>query len=169
MKKKILHLIIYWIQYKWFFFDFYSIEKYSKFLPNPTFVWDYIPHTLEPNCTFLRLRRWRWQHASPNNRRCDRRCGRSSRHNNYNDRTFPEKVIKQINVNYLLLINHKKNYQCFFLFFRCSRASDECNKKQPSDCDTLEYRNGEGTSIDRIISNKNTYKYYYYYCYYRYI
>nr|CAD7457070.1 unnamed protein product [Timema tahoe] len=24
------------------------------------------------------------------------------------------------------------------------RASDECNKKQPSDCDTLEYRNGEG-------------------------
>ncbi|XP_046825923.1 ephrin type-A receptor 4 isoform X5 [Vespa crabro] len=27
--------------------------------------------------------------------------------------------------------------------FRCSRASDECNKKQPSDCDTLEYRNGE--------------------------
>lgn len=29
--------------------------------------------------------------------------------------------------------------------FRCSRASDECNKKQPSDCDTLEYRNGEGT------------------------
>ncbi|XP_067213731.1 ephrin type-B receptor 1 isoform X12 [Linepithema humile] len=24
-----------------------------------------------------------------------------------------------------------------------SRASDECNKKQPSDCDTLEYRNGE--------------------------
>ncbi|XP_067213732.1 ephrin type-A receptor 4-A isoform X13 [Linepithema humile] len=23
------------------------------------------------------------------------------------------------------------------------RASDECNKKQPSDCDTLEYRNGE--------------------------
>ncbi|XP_046623820.1 eph receptor tyrosine kinase isoform X9 [Neodiprion pinetum] len=28
------------------------------------------------------------------------------------------------------------------LFLR-SRASDECNKKQPSDCDTLEYRNGE--------------------------
>ncbi|XP_044591146.1 ephrin type-B receptor 1-B isoform X15 [Cotesia glomerata] len=27
------------------------------------------------------------------------------------------------------------------LFLR--RASDECNKKQPSDCDTLEYRNGE--------------------------
>lgn len=25
-----------------------------------------------------------------------------------------------------------------------SRANDECNKKQPSDCDTLEYRNGEG-------------------------
>ncbi|XP_049805706.1 ephrin type-B receptor 1-B isoform X2 [Schistocerca nitens] len=24
-----------------------------------------------------------------------------------------------------------------------SRGSDECNKKQPSDCDTLEYRNGE--------------------------
>ncbi|XP_025271310.1 ephrin type-A receptor 4-B isoform X14 [Camponotus floridanus] len=30
-----------------------------------------------------------------------------------------------------------------FMRFRCSRASDECNKKQPSDCDTLEYRNGE--------------------------
>ena len=29
------------------------------------------------------------------------------------------------------------------LFLR-SRASDDCNKKQPSDCDTLEYRNGEG-------------------------
>lgn len=29
------------------------------------------------------------------------------------------------------------------LFLR-SRSSDECNKKQPSDCDTLEYRNGEG-------------------------
>ncbi|CAB3360957.1 Hypothetical predicted protein [Cloeon dipterum] len=28
------------------------------------------------------------------------------------------------------------------LFFR-SRGSDDCNKKQPSDCDTLEYRNGE--------------------------
>lgn len=28
------------------------------------------------------------------------------------------------------------------IFF--SRGSDECNKKQPSDCDTLEYRNGEG-------------------------
>ncbi|XP_067213730.1 ephrin type-A receptor 4-A isoform X11 [Linepithema humile] len=26
------------------------------------------------------------------------------------------------------------------------RASDECNKKQPSDCDTLEYRNGEVTT-----------------------
>jgi len=24
------------------------------------------------------------------------------------------------------------------------RGSDECNKKQPSDCDKLEYRNGEG-------------------------
>ncbi|KAI4496664.1 hypothetical protein M0804_000474 [Polistes exclamans] len=31
------------------------------------------------------------------------------------------------------------------LFLR-SRASDECNKKQPSDCDTLEYRNGEVTT-----------------------
>lgn len=29
----------------------------------------------------------------------------------------------------------------YLLFFR---SSDECNKKQPSDCDTLEYRNGEG-------------------------
>ncbi|CAH1117657.1 unnamed protein product [Phaedon cochleariae] len=28
------------------------------------------------------------------------------------------------------------------LFLR-TRSSDECNKKQPSDCDTLEYRNGE--------------------------
>lgn len=27
-----------------------------------------------------------------------------------------------------------------------SRGSDECNKKQPSDCDTLEYRNGEVTT-----------------------
>ena len=25
-----------------------------------------------------------------------------------------------------------------------NRGNDECNKKQPSDCDTLEYRNGEG-------------------------
>lgn len=31
------------------------------------------------------------------------------------------------------------------LFLR-SRSSDECNKKQPSDCDTLEYRNGEVTT-----------------------
>ncbi|XP_033220244.1 ephrin type-B receptor 1-B isoform X17 [Belonocnema kinseyi] len=31
------------------------------------------------------------------------------------------------------------------LFLR--RASDECNKKQPSDCDTLEYRNGEGLVV----------------------
>ncbi|XP_060534436.1 ephrin type-B receptor 2 isoform X2 [Cylas formicarius] len=31
-----------------------------------------------------------------------------------------------------------------------SRSNDECNKKQPSDCDTLEYRNGEvhHTSLD---------------------
>lgn len=29
------------------------------------------------------------------------------------------------------------------IYFR-SRSNDECNKKQPSDCDTLEYRNGEG-------------------------
>lgn len=28
--------------------------------------------------------------------------------------------------------------------FLKSRSNDECNKKQPSDCDTLEYRNGEG-------------------------
>ncbi|XP_055938725.1 ephrin type-B receptor 1-B-like isoform X1 [Argiope bruennichi] len=27
------------------------------------------------------------------------------------------------------------------------RSSDECNKKQPSDCDTLEYRNGEGKKL----------------------
>lgn len=31
-----------------------------------------------------------------------------------------------------------------YICFSCSRGSDECNKKQPSDCDTLEYRNGEG-------------------------
>ncbi|XP_014233139.1 ephrin type-B receptor 1-B isoform X2 [Trichogramma pretiosum] len=31
------------------------------------------------------------------------------------------------------------------LFLR--RASDECGKKQPSDCDTLEYRNGEGLVV----------------------
>ncbi|XP_054266069.1 ephrin type-B receptor 1-B-like isoform X3 [Macrosteles quadrilineatus] len=31
------------------------------------------------------------------------------------------------------------------LFLR-SRTNDECNKKQPSDCDTLEYRNGEVTT-----------------------
>ncbi|XP_059486386.1 ephrin type-A receptor 4-A isoform X2 [Neocloeon triangulifer] len=31
------------------------------------------------------------------------------------------------------------------LFFK-SRGSDDCNKKQPSDCDTLEYRNGEVTT-----------------------
>ncbi|XP_047499507.1 ephrin type-B receptor 1-like, partial [Penaeus chinensis] len=27
------------------------------------------------------------------------------------------------------------------------RGTDECNKKQPSDCDTLEYRNGEGLIV----------------------
>ncbi|XP_008184482.1 ephrin type-B receptor 1-B isoform X4 [Acyrthosiphon pisum] len=32
------------------------------------------------------------------------------------------------------------------LFLR-SRSNDECNKKQPSDCDTLEYRNGEGLVV----------------------
>ncbi|KAK7789843.1 hypothetical protein R5R35_011236 [Gryllus longicercus] len=31
--------------------------------------------------------------------------------------------------------------------FLRSRGSDECNKKQPSDCDTLEYRNGEGLVV----------------------
>lgn len=31
-----------------------------------------------------------------------------------------------------------------FPFYVFSRGNDECNKKQPSDCDTLEYRNGEG-------------------------
>lgn len=31
--------------------------------------------------------------------------------------------------------------------FLRSRSNDECNKKQPSDCDTLEYRNGEGEPI----------------------
>ncbi|XP_023013545.1 ephrin type-B receptor 2 isoform X3 [Leptinotarsa decemlineata] len=30
--------------------------------------------------------------------------------------------------------------------FLRSRSNDECNKKQPSDCDTLEYRNGEVTT-----------------------
>ncbi|XP_015609289.1 ephrin type-B receptor 1 isoform X3 [Cephus cinctus] len=33
------------------------------------------------------------------------------------------------------------------VLFLKSRASDECNKKQPSDCDTLEYRNGEGLVV----------------------
>ena len=33
----------------------------------------------------------------------------------------------------------------FTEFFLLCRGNDECNKKQPSDCDTLEYRNGEGT------------------------
>lgn len=32
----------------------------------------------------------------------------------------------------------------FSVFSVFSRSNDECNKKQPSDCDTLEYRNGEG-------------------------
>ncbi|KAG7174793.1 Ephrin type-A receptor 4-like [Homarus americanus] len=32
------------------------------------------------------------------------------------------------------------------LLFLRSRGTDECNKKQPSDCDTLEYRNGEVTT-----------------------
>lgn len=32
----------------------------------------------------------------------------------------------------------------FTVMFLRSRSNDECNKKQPSDCDTLEYRNGEG-------------------------
>ena len=36
------------------------------------------------------------------------------------------------------------------LFLR-SRGSDECNKKQPSDCDTLEYRNREGQCFDHFI------------------
>lgn len=31
-----------------------------------------------------------------------------------------------------------------------SRSNDECNKKQPSDCDTLEYRNGEGMFINNL-------------------
>ncbi|XP_044261183.1 ephrin type-B receptor 1-B isoform X5 [Tribolium madens] len=31
----------------------------------------------------------------------------------------------------------------FTVMFLRSRSNDECNKKQPSDCDTLEYRNGE--------------------------
>lgn len=32
--------------------------------------------------------------------------------------------------------------------FLRSRSNDECNKKQPSDCDTLEYRNGEVHTLD---------------------
>lgn len=46
-----------------------------------------------------------------------------------------------------------------------SKSNDECNKKQPSDCDTLEYRNGEGKSVvflgDKILNcyiNKIIYK-----------
>ena len=38
------------------------------------------------------------------------------------------------------------------MFFFFPRSNDECNKKQPSDCDTLEYRNGEGT---RNLSRQN--------------
>lgn len=34
-----------------------------------------------------------------------------------------------------------------------SRSNDECNKKQPSDCDTLEYRNGEGRCISHYDMN----------------
>ncbi|XP_037075029.1 ephrin type-B receptor 1-B-like isoform X2 [Pollicipes pollicipes] len=33
------------------------------------------------------------------------------------------------------------------VFFLRSRGNEECNKKQPSDCDTLEYRNGEGLVV----------------------
>ncbi|XP_024080765.1 ephrin type-A receptor 4 isoform X4 [Cimex lectularius] len=33
------------------------------------------------------------------------------------------------------------------VIFLRSRGNDECNKKQPSDCDTLEYRNGEGLVV----------------------
>ncbi|XP_044261180.1 ephrin type-B receptor 1-B isoform X3 [Tribolium madens] len=35
----------------------------------------------------------------------------------------------------------------FTVMFLRSRSNDECNKKQPSDCDTLEYRNGEGLVV----------------------
>ncbi|KAL1115801.1 hypothetical protein AAG570_006091 [Ranatra chinensis] len=38
------------------------------------------------------------------------------------------------------------------LFLR-SRGNDECNKKQPSDCDTLEYRNGEGLVVTYMHCN----------------
>lgn len=39
-----------------------------------------------------------------------------------------------------------------------SRTNDECNKKQPSDCDTLEYRNGEGKFHIIVYSmNKDSY------------
>ncbi|KAK9875970.1 hypothetical protein WA026_011071 [Henosepilachna vigintioctopunctata] len=44
--------------------------------------------------------------------------------------------------------------------FLRSRSNDECNKKQPSDCDTLEYRNGEvnldNTPIKRTHANVTT-------------
>lgn len=48
-----------------------------------------------------------------------------------------------------------------------SRGNDECNKKQPSDCDTLEYRNGEvttplftqvGTTASRTYIDPHTYE-----------
>ncbi|EEB19450.1 Ephrin type-B receptor 2 precursor, putative [Pediculus humanus corporis] len=44
------------------------------------------------------------------------------------------------------------------LFLR-SRGSDECNKKQPSDCDTLEYRNREVTTplVTQFGSSSRTY------------
>lgn len=51
------------------------------------------------------------------------------------------------NFDYLIGIEHLFLHSILtvILFVHLySRGSDECNKKQPSDCDTLEYRNGEG-------------------------
>ncbi|XP_043192230.1 ephrin type-B receptor 1-B-like isoform X3 [Amphibalanus amphitrite] len=43
------------------------------------------------------------------------------------------------------------------LFLR-SRGNEECNKKQPSDCDTLEYRNGEVTTpLFNPVTHQRTY------------
>jgi Eph receptor B1 len=47
----------------------------------------------------------------------------------------------------LLLLPHAINADCASGFVCFSRGTDDCNKKQPSDCDTLEYRNGEGRHL----------------------
>jgi len=47
-----------------------------------------------------------------------------------------------------VLCEHNYKLNCINVFDKnlrnvtCFRSADDCNKKQPSDCDTLEYRNG---------------------------